>query len=453
MVEKTVHVGLDIGTSSIKVIVSEYAKNQLNVIGVGVERSTGVNRGIIVDIDATVDAIKKAVRKAEERANVTIKNVVVGVPSTQIAIEPCHGMIAVSSENREITNKDVDNVISAAKVRSVPPEREIISILPQEFTVDGFEGIRDPRGMIGVRLELFAYLVTGPKTIVHNIRRSVAKAGLTISELVLQPLATSRSALSAGERSFGTVLIDMGGGQTTAAAIHDDQVKFVYIDQEGGDYVTKDISTVLNVTHENAESLKREYGYVMADDNVESNYFLTEVIGHKDPIRVEEKYLSEIIEARLVQTFENIKRALDSVDALELPGGIVLTGGASVLEGVLELAQDIFGVPVRLYIPEQMGLRHPSFAQAFGLLHYIVSLDDIHHVAQLDISTNKINSTSQQPKESVIANRNVEQRKDKPEINRVDVEFEDSKPKEKSRNFMGNLGSRMKHFFDALGEE
>lgn len=448
MVEKSLHVGLDIGTSSIKVVVSEYAKNQLNVIGVGVERSPGVNRGIIVDIDATVEAIKRAVKKAEQRANVIIKNVVVGIPSVQIAIEPCHGMIAVSSENKEITNKDVDNVISAAKVKSVPPEREIISILPEEFVVDGFDGIKDPRGMIGVRLELFAHLVTGPKTIVHNIRRCVEKAGLVIQELVMQPLATAQSALSPGERSFGTVLIDMGGGQTTAAAIHDDQVKFVYIDQEGSEYVTRDISTVLNVTLENAESIKRDYGFVSEKDYSEKGYFLTEVVGHKELMRIEESYLSEIIEARVVQIFENIKRALDGVSALSLPGGIVLTGGGSILPGVVELAQDIFGVNVRLYVPEQMGLRHPSFAQALGLLDYIVSLDEIHHVAQLDSK----NQRSNHAKKSVdykpypVEDRGVK----KPEHS-----FKDTQQNTKSSkpSFVNRMSKTFKGFFEALGEE
>ncbi|NEW62940.1 cell division protein FtsA [Granulicatella sp. zg-ZJ] len=456
MIEKSIHVSLDIGTSSIKVVVCEFARQQLNVIGVGVERSTGVSRGIIVDIDATVEAIKRAVKKAEQRANVTIKNVIVGVPSNQISIEHCQGMIAVSSENREITNKDVDNVISAAKVRSVPPEREIISILPQEFIVDGFDGIRDPRGMIGVRLELHAHLVTGPKTIVHNIRRCVEKAGLHISELVLQPLATSKVALTPGERSFGTVLIDMGGGQTSVSAIHEDQVKFVFIDQEGGEYVTRDISTVLNTTLDNAELLKREFGYAIPSELAQDRYIPVEIVGHKDPVRIEEQYLSEIIEARLVQTFENVKRALNSVDALSLPGGIVLTGGASMLPGVVELAEDIFGVPVKLYMPEQMGLRHPSFSQAVGLLHYTVDLDDIHHFAQADVNTQKVGSTQQSKSLEKAKNlgqtfkETIQQDVRESEEKRVDKESENTPKKE---GIFSNIGSKFKGFFDALGED
>ena len=214
MKNQGIYVSLDIGTTSIKVVVAEYVRGQLNIIGVGNEKSEGLSRGVIVDIDETVESIRKAVRQAEQKSNIQIKDVIVGIPSNQISIEPCHGMIAVSSENREITDVDVYNVISAAKVRSVAPEREIISVIPEEFIVDGFDGIKDPRGMIGVRLELFASMITGPKTIVHNIKRCIDKAGLNIEEMVIQPLAISQVALTPGEREFGTVLIDMGGGQT-----------------------------------------------------------------------------------------------------------------------------------------------------------------------------------------------------------------------------------------------
>lgn len=451
MVDKTMHVSLDIGTTTVKVVVSEFARNQLNIIGVGVEKTSGVNRGIIVDIDATVEAIKKAVYQAEQRANTTIKQVVVGVPGTQISIEHCQGMIAVSSENREITNKDVDNVISAAKVRSVPPEREIISILPQEFIVDGFRGIKDPRGMIGVRLELVAHLITGPKTIVHNIRKCVEKAGLSIAELVVQPLATSRVALNSGERNFGTVLIDMGGGQTSVAAIHDDQVKFVHINQEGGYYVTKDISTVLNTTIDNAEMIKREYGYAMASLVQDARYFPVETVGQKEAIRVEEGYLAEIIEARLTQIFEKIKRVLLSIDALSLPGGIVLTGGASVLPGTAELAEKIFNVPVKIFVPEQMGLRHPSFSQALGLLHYTVALDDIHHLAQLESGKKDRTAAVKTVKQEVPVK--VKEKTEEIKVRPVKEEKVQKQAPESKGNFASRIGSGFKKFFDSIGEE
>ncbi|MGX7109314.1 cell division protein FtsA [Facklamia miroungae] len=375
-------VSLDIGTTSIKVVVAEYMNGQVNIIGVGNEKSRGLSRGVIVDIDETVLSIQKAIEQAERKANVKINEVVVGVPSNKLAIDDCHGMIAVASENREITARDVDNVISAAKVRSVPPEREVIAILPEEFIVDGFNGIRDPRGMIGVRLELYARLMTGPRTIIHNIRRCVEKAGLSISEFVIQPQAIATTALNQDEREFGTVIIDMGGGQTSASIIYDNQLKYSFVDQEGGDYVTKDISVILNTSLDSAERIKREYGYAISSQTSPEEYFPVETVGRKEPVRVDERYLSEIIEARLVQIFETIREDLEAVDALDLPGGFVLTGGASSLPGVLELAKKYFGSQVRIYIPEQMGMRNPVYTTSVGMVEYVSKLDEVHQIAQ-----------------------------------------------------------------------
>lgn len=382
MRNQEIFVSLDIGTTSIKVVVAEYINGNINIIGVGNEKSRGLSRGVIVDIDDTVYSIRQAIAQAEQKANVKINEVIVGVPSNQIMIEDCHGMIAVSSENREITSRDVENVISAAKVRSVPPEREIISIIPEEFIVDGFNGIKDPRGMIGVRLELYARLVTGPRTIIHNIRRCVQKAGLSISELVVQPLAIASVSLSPDEREFGTVVIDMGGGQTSASIIYDNQMKFSIVDQEGGDFVTKDISVILNTSLDSAERIKREYGFAIASQTTDDEYFPVETVGKKEPVRVDEHYLAEIIEARLTQIFETLYEELNRVDGLDLPGGYVLTGGAASLPGVLDLAKRYFGGKVRLYIPEEMGMRNPIYTTSLGMIEYAASLDDVHRIAQ-----------------------------------------------------------------------
>ncbi|WP_273478192.1 cell division protein FtsA [Ignavigranum ruoffiae] len=377
-----IYVSLDIGTTSIKVVVAETNNGRVNIIGVGNEKSRGLSRGVIVDIDETVYSIQQAVEQAERKAGVKINEVIVGVPSNQLAIEDCHGMIAVASDNREITARDVDNVISAAKVRSVPPEREIISIIPEEFIVDGFNGIRDPRGMIGVRLELYARLITGPKTIIHNIRRCVQKAGLQISELVLQPHAIAQVALNRDEREFGTVVIDMGGGQTSASILYDNQLKYSFVDQEGGDFVTKDISIVLNTSLDSAERVKREYGYAIASQTSAEEYFPVETVGKKEPIRVDEHYLAEIIEARIAQIFETIREDLERVEALDLPGGFVITGGASALPGVIDLAKRYFGGKVRIFVPEEMGMRNPIYTTGLGLIQYAAQLDDIHRIAQ-----------------------------------------------------------------------
>lgn len=377
-----IYVSLDIGTTSIKVVVAEFVNGQMNIIGVGNEKSEGLSRGIIVDIDQTVDSIKKAIKQAEEKANIDIRNVIVGIPANNVKIEPCHGMIAVSGENREITEIDVENVMAAAMVKSVPPEREIITVIPEEFVVDGFSEIRDPRGMIGVRLEMHATMITGPKTILHNTKRCVEKAGLQIEEIVLQPLAISSAAMTKEEAKFGTIVIDLGGGQSTAAVMHDNQLKFTFVDPEGGEYVSKDISVILNTSFDNAERIKREYGFALPEETSPDEYFPVDVIGKNEPVRIDEQYLSEIIEARQLQIFDKIKAELDAVGARELPGGIIITGGASALPGVIELAKDVFEINVNLYVPDQMGMRFPTFSTGIGLIEYVANLDEIHAIAK-----------------------------------------------------------------------
>ena len=392
-----IYVGLDIGTTSIKVIVAEYDKGQMNVIGVGSERSEGLSRGVVVDIDKAVAAIQNAVRQAEQRAEIEIHEVTAGIPANLLEIEPCQGMIAVADESKEINDSDVRNVAAAALVRNLPPEREILTIIPDEFIVDGFDGIKDPRGMIGVRLEMHGILLTAPKTVIHNMQKCIERAGLVLNELVVNPLSLGKLALADGEQDFGTVLIDLGGGQSTAAVIHDHKLKYTYVDQEGGDYITKDISVVLNTSFDSAEKVKRDYGYADSLQASSEEDFPVEVVGKDAPITVNEKYLAEIIEARLTQIFEKMNQALRKVGALDLPGGIVMTGGVTALPGIVELASDIFDHNVKLYIPDEMGLRHPSFAQALSLISYTANLSEIDLIVQSTLkgtNTTKGNYTS-----------------------------------------------------------
>ncbi|WP_048000025.1 cell division protein FtsA [Lactiplantibacillus herbarum] len=372
-----IYVGLDIGTTSIKVIVAERVKGQMNVIGVGSERSNGLSRGVIVDIDKAAEAIRSAVRQAEEKASIEIKKVIAGVPANLVKIERCRGMIAVADESKEINNEDVQNVAAAALVQSLPPEREVLDVIPDEFVVDGFDGIKDPRGMVGVRLEMHGTLFTGPKTIIHNTRKALEKAGLQIEQIVIAPLALSSLVLNDGEQDFGSIIIDMGGGQTTAAVIHDHQLKYTYVDQEGGQFITKDISVVLNTSLENAEKLKRDYGYANAQQASDDEAFPVDVVGQSTPTQISEQYLAEIIEARLDQVFDKVKQHLDEIRALELPGGIVLTGGVAALPGITELAEQQFGARVRVFTPNQMGLRHPSFDEALAVIKYQAALSEV----------------------------------------------------------------------------
>ncbi|ARW22380.1 cell division protein FtsA [Levilactobacillus brevis] len=371
------YVGLDIGTTSIKVIVAENVKGQMNVIGVGNERSNGVSRGVIVDIDKAAEAIQRAVRQAEEKASIEIHDVIVGIPANMLKIEPCSGMIAIDDQSREITGRDVRSVATAALIQSLPPEREVVDILADEFVVDGFDGIKDPRGMVGVRLELHGTLFTGPKTIMHNTRKAVEQAGLHLRGTVINPMAQGMMVMNDGEQDFGTVLIDLGGGQATGAVIHDHQLKYVDVDQEGGQFITKDISVVLNTSLDSAEKLKRDYGYADSTQASDEDEFPVDVVGQSQPTPISEKYLAEIIEARLDQIFKRLRANLDKVQALELPGGIVLTGGVAALPGITDLATDEFNTNVRVYVPDQMGLRHPSFTLALALVNYYGGLSEI----------------------------------------------------------------------------
>ena len=389
MAKTGMYVGLDIGTTSVKVVVAEYIEGQMNIIGVGNAKSDGLNRGIVVDIDQTVQAIQRAVRQAEEKAGIQIKSVNVGLPANLLEVESCQGMIAVSSESKEITDEDVRNVASAALVRSTPPERQIVAILPQDFTVDGFEGIKDPRGMLGVRMEMFGVVYTGPKTIIHNIRKCVEKAGLGINELVITPLALTETILTDGEKDFGTIVIDMGGGQTTTSVIHDKQLKFTHVNQEGGEFITKDISIVLNTSFNNAEALKINYGDAYPERTSANEEFPVDVIGKSEPVRVDERYLSEIIEARVEQILRKSKEVLDEIDAFELPGGVELTGGAASMPGIVDLAQEIFEANVKLYVPNHMGLRNPVFANVISIVEYSAQLNDIYHIAKYAIPGEK----------------------------------------------------------------
>ncbi|MEG0782048.1 cell division protein FtsA [Carnobacterium sp.] len=433
-----IYVSLDIGTTSIKVVVAEFVNGQMNIIGVGNEKSEGLSRGIIVDIDQTVDSIKKAIKQAEEKANIDIRNVIVGIPANNVKIEPCHGMIAVSGDNREITEIDVENVMAAAMVKSVPPEREIIAVIPEEFVVDGFSEIRDPRGMIGVRLEMHATMITGPKTILHNTKRCVEKAGLQIEEVVLQPLAISSAAMTKEEAKFGTILIDLGGGQSTAAVMHDNQLKFTFVDPEGGEYVSKDISVILNTSFDSAERIKREYGFALPEETSPDEYFPVDVIGKNEPVRIDEQYLSEIIEARQLQIFDKIKAELDAVGARELPGGIVITGGAAALPGLIELAKDVFEINVNLYVPDQMGMRFPTFSTGIGLIEYVANLDEIHAIAKGRGKGSIYTSAQPQKQASHVEYETEEVVKEKPV----------KKPKNEEDKFTNKAKNFFTNFFD-----
>ncbi|UNL42860.1 cell division protein FtsA [Ligilactobacillus agilis] len=442
------YVGLDIGTTSIKVIIAEYVKGQLNIIGSGNTLSAGLNRGVIVDIDQVVDAIKDAVKQAEDKAGVDITDVIVGLPANMLQIEKCQGMISIGDDaNRakEITDEDVQRVTEAALVQNLPPERDVIDIAPDEFVVDDFEGIRDPRGMVGVRLEMKGVMYTGPKTILYNTKKCVERAGLRVQEIVVAPIATAQLALDEGEKDFGAIVIDLGGGQTTAAVVHDHKLKYTYVDQEGGDFVTRDISVVLNTSVENAESLKRNYGLALASGASSEETFAVQVVGKQEPRMVTEEFLAQIIQARLEQIFGKIAQALGKVGALDLPGGIILTGGMADLPGIAELAEEIFGVNVRIFRSNEMGLRIPSYTQVLGLVTYVALQNEValvvKHTIDKKLGTSNVNA---------YRNEQVKDRQAEVQSEELDdyEEAADYPNEEKKAGFFSKIKGMMAGLFD-----
>ena len=381
--------GLDIGTSSIKVLVAELVDGEVNVIGVSNAKSKGVKDGIIVDIEAAATAIKSAISQAEEKAGISIKSVNVGLPANLLQVEPTQGMIPVTSDTKEITDQDVENVVKSALTKSMTPDREVITFVPEEFVVDGFQGIRDPRGMMGVRLEMRGLLYTGPRTILHNLRKTVERVGVQVDNMIISPLAIVNSVLNEGEREFGATVIDMGGGQTSVATIRNQELQYTNVYQEGGDYVTKDISKVLKTSKKIAEGLKLNYGEAYPQ-LASKETFQVEVIGEVEPVEVTEEYLSQIISARLKHIFEQIKRDLERRHLLDLPGGIALIGGNAILPGVVELAQEVLGVRVKLYVPNQVGIRNPAFAHVISLSEYAGSLTEVNVLAQRAIRGDQV---------------------------------------------------------------
>ncbi|MBT2683121.1 cell division protein FtsA [Bacillus sp. ISL-37] len=365
-----IYVSLDIGTSSVKVIIGEMVNDTLNIIGVGNVKSEGLRKGSIVDIDETVHSIKRAIEQAERMIGLKINQVIVGVTGNHVSLLPCHGVVAVSSDNREITNEDVARVIDAAQVVSIPPEREIIDVIPKQFIVDGLDEINDPRGMIGVRLEMEGTIITGSKTILHNTLRCVERAGLEIVDIGLQPLAAGVFALSKDEKNMGVAMIDIGGGSSTVAVFENGHLRGTSVIPVGGDHITKDLSIGLRTTTEEADQLKLKHGHAFYEYASEEEVFEVSIIGSDQQQQFNQLEVADIIEARMEEIFSLVQDELKHMNIRDLPGGFVLTGGTANMQGVLELAQDIFQSRVRIAIPDYIGVREPQYTTAVGLIQF-----------------------------------------------------------------------------------
>lgn len=408
-------VSLDIGTTKTKVIIGEVLNDSLNIIGVGTAKSLGMRKGAIVDIDATVQSIRNAVEQAERMVGMSIERVVVGVSGNHIGLDPCHGVVAVQSSNREIDDEDVTRVIEGAQVVSIPPEREIIDVIPQQFIVDGLDGITDPRGMIGVRLEMEGTLITCSKTVLHNTLKCVERAGLEVLDICLAPLAEGMIALSDDEKEMGVALIDIGGGCTTISVFDDHQLAGTTVINLGGDNITKDLSIGLRTTTEEAEEIKINHGHAFYDDAREDETFEVSIIGSDRREMYNQLEISDMIEARLEEVFLYAMKEIKAMGYSELPGGYVLTGGTMAIEGGLELAQDIFQSNVRLAIPDYIGVREPLYTAGVGILQFAYRNAKIQGkqfypaVAEVSQETNEDqNQIEPNPKEQKVKNKKKE---------------------------------------------
>lgn len=370
-------VGLDIGTTKICAVVAEMdEKNIPRVTGVGITPSYGLRKGVVVNLESTIDSIEKVIELAEDMARVEIQSVFAGIAGGHIKSFNSRGTVPITHKDNEITGDDVNRAISMAKAISIPMDREVIHTIPQEFIVDGQGGIKDPRGMSGVRLEAEVHIVTGAITSAQNIVKSINRAGLEVEDIVLQPLASSMTTLTQEEKDSGVILIDIGGGTSDVVLYMNGAVRHTYVLNVGGDNITNDVAIGLKIPIGKAEEIKKKFGCArsgMVDDNEE--FMLPGVIG-RAATRMQRKQLVEIIEMRMEEVFDLVKQDIERTGYGEyISSGIVLTGGTSLLKGSVEMAQDIFGVPVRLGTPRGVTglvevLDSPIYSTGVGLAQY-----------------------------------------------------------------------------------
>ena len=372
-------VGLDIGTTKIGVVVAEQSEDRVDVIGIGTHPSRGLRKGVVVDIDATVESIKNAVEEAELMGDCEISSVYAGIAGGHIRGFNSHGIVAV--KDREVSEGDVRRVIDAAKAVAIPMDREVIHVIPQEFVIDDQDGIREPLGMSGVRLEAKIHIVTAAVTSAQNIVKCANKAGLNVVDIVLEPLASAEAVLSRDERDLGVCLIDIGGGTTDLAVFADGAITHTSVLALGGNHVSNDIAVGLRTPFEEAERIKKKFGVASARLLGSDDILTVPSVGGRRPREVSRKLLCEIIEPRMEEILSLARGELAKANLEDrIPCGVVLSGGCSALTGVAELAEEIFEAPVRLGTPQNIGglqdvVRDPMYATGVGLVLYGANQD------------------------------------------------------------------------------
>ena len=367
--------GLDIGTTKICCIIGEIIDDEkIDIIGLGQYPSRGLRKGVVVNIDSTVESIKNAVEEAELMAGCEIDSVYVGIAGGHINSLNSHGIIAV--KGKEISEKDMERVIEAAKAIAIPLDREVIHVLPQEYIVDNQDGIKTPLGMAGVRLEAKVHIVTAAVTSAQNIVKCVNKAGLTVSDIALEQLASSESVLSQDEKELGVAMIDIGGVTSDLAIFYQGSIKHTAVLTIAGAQMTNDIAIGLRTPNSEAEKIKHSFGCAYSNLIEEGENIEVPSVGGREARTVSRQILGEIIEARTREMFELLDQKINESGYREIiSSGIVLTGGASSMQGMAELAEDVFQSPVRVGKPFDLGglidvANNPMYATCTGLIQY-----------------------------------------------------------------------------------
>ncbi|MFC1541377.1 cell division protein FtsA [Candidatus Latescibacterota bacterium] len=378
MGKEDIKVGIDVGTTKIAVAVSRIEEDaKPKIIGLGTSPCEGLRRGVVINLEKTVEAITSAVNEAELMAGVEIGEAYVGIAGDHIKSLNSHGVIAVSRVDKTITEKDIDRVIDAAKAIRLPEEREIIHVIPQEFIVDNQNGIKNPLDISGVRLEAEIHIVTGAMTAIKNVVKCVNRAGIHVVDIVLQPLASSYAVLDRDEKELGCALIDIGGGTSDLAVFHEEAIRYTSVIGLGGKNVTSDIAIGLRTPYENAETIKVKYGCALRSMASKDETIEVPGPGEREPRVVSLDILGTIIEPRMEEIFSLAKQELQNNEYTgRLGSGIVLTGGASLIRGSAELAEQVFDMPVNIGYPRGFGggltdiFNNPSYATVLGLIKY-----------------------------------------------------------------------------------
>ncbi|WP_230623321.1 MULTISPECIES: cell division protein FtsA [Chromobacterium] len=368
-------VGLDIGTSKIVAIVAEVLEDgQLNIVGMGHTPSRGLKRGMVVNIESTVQAIQRALEEAELMADCKIHEVFVGIAGSHIKSVNSHGMVAI--KDREVTKMDIDRVIETARAVTIPPDHQVLHILTQEYSIDGQEGVREPLGMSGVRLEAKVHIVTGAVSAAQNVTKCVRRCGLEVSDLVLQPMASAIAVLSEDEKDLGVCLIDIGGGTTDIAVYVGGAIRHTAVIPIAGDQITNDIAMALRTPTKEAEDIKIQHGVSLVAMADPAQMIEVPGVGERGPRQMSRATLAEVIEPRVEELFQLVQQELRRSGFEELlSSGMVLTGGASLMPGMVELAEEVFHLPVRVGVPKYVGglaevVKTPRFSTGVGLLLY-----------------------------------------------------------------------------------